>query len=238
MQSWPGEENYAVSTMNQCAKLYSCVFNQKRVDVRSGSKKKSPKTVKIKSRNASFANLLWIPQACVYWISRRIGRIFEGDVDSTASSCARNLLLSLGRFLMLQHRNWWKEWLNICSSSPFRRLTKAYWGGFVGGLQQLKHRILWAHLAFNGAPTHPSIYRASLSNANGVVCPCTQVLPLHRRLSLFIRWNPDLFFVGPFPNDVGYSRSCFPEKKSKKSDSIDYLCPSSYDGIGKMGRFN
>ena len=29
-----------------------------------------------------------------------------------------------------------------------------------------------------------------------------------------------------------------PEKKSKKSDSIDYLCPSSYDGIGKMARLN
>ena len=109
------------------------------------------------------------PRASACWISRRrIGSILDGDVDSTASSCARNLLPSLGRFLMLQHRNWWKEWLNICSSSPFRRLTKAYWGGFVGGLQQLKHRILWAHLAFNGAPTHPSIYRASLSNENGV----------------------------------------------------------------------
>ena len=130
--------------------------------------------MKIKSRNASFANLLWIPQACVDWISRRIGRIFEGDVDSTASSCARNLLPSLGRFLMLQHRNWWKEWLKcllfIAFRQAFRRLTKAYSGGFVGVLQQLKHRISWAHLAFNGTPTHPSIYRASLSNANGVVC--------------------------------------------------------------------
>ena len=55
---------------------------------------------------------------------------------------------------------------------------------------------------------------------------------------LVIRWNPDLFFVGPFPNDVGFSRSCFPEKKSKKSDSIDCLWPNSYDGIGKMARFN
>ena len=56
--------------------------------------------------------------------------------------------------------------------------------------------------------------------------------------SSVIRWNPDLFFVGPFPNDVGYSRSCFPEKKSKKSDLIDCLWPNSYDGIGKMERFN
>ena len=53
-------------------------------------------------------------------------------------------------------------------------------------LQQLKHRISWAHLAFNGTPTHPSIYRASLSNANGVVCPCAPVLPLHRGLSLVL----------------------------------------------------
>ena len=130
------------------------------------------------------------PRASASWISRRrIGSILDGDVDSTASSCARNLLPSLGRFLMLQHRNWWKEWLKcllfIAFRQAFRRLTKAYSGGFVGVLQQLKHRISWAHLAFNGTPTHPSIYRASLSNANGVVCPCTQVLPLHRRLSLF-----------------------------------------------------
>ena len=120
----------------------------------------------------------------------------------------------------------------------FRRLTKAYSGGFVGVLQQLKHRISWAHVAFNGTPTHPSIYRASLSNANGVVCAlvrkcCLFIVVCPFFFLLVIRWNPDLFFVGPFPNDVGYSRSCFPEKKSKKSDSIDYLCPSSYDGIGK-----
>ena len=132
MQSWPGEENYAVSTMNQCAKLYSCVFNQKEVDVRSGSKKKSPKTVKIKSRNASFANPSWIPRACGYWRSRRIGSIFEGDVDSTAPSCARNLLPSLGRFLMLQRRNRWKKWLKWLFCAASQRLSKAYSGGFVG----------------------------------------------------------------------------------------------------------
>ena len=125
------------------------------------------------------------PRACASWISRRrIGSILDGDVDSTASSCARNLLPSLGRFLMLQHRNWWKEWLECLLFIPFRqafrRLTKAYSGDFVGVLQQLKHRISWAHLAFNGTPTHPSIYRASLSNANGVVCA------LVRKCCLFI----------------------------------------------------
>ena len=130
MQSWPGEENYAVSTMNQCAKFYSCVFNQKRVDVRSGSKKKSPKTVEIKSRNASFAILPWIPRACGYWRSRRIGSISEGDVDSTAPSCARNLLPSLGRFLMLQRRNRWKKWLKWLFCAVLRRVSKALQGIF------------------------------------------------------------------------------------------------------------
>ena len=169
MQSWPGEENYAVSTMNQCAKFYSCVFNQKRVDVRSGSKKKSPKTVKIKSRNASFANPSWIPRACGYWRSRRIGSIFEGDVDSTAPSCARNLLPSLGRFLMLQRRNRWKKWLKWLCAPRLKGSPRHIQAASLAKFQQLKHHISWAHVAFNGAPTHPSIYRASLSNANDVL---------------------------------------------------------------------
>ena len=76
------------------------------------------------------------PRASACWISRRrIGSILDGDVDSTASSCARNLLPSLGRFLMLQHRNWWKEWLECLLFKPFRqafrRLTKAYSGGLL-----------------------------------------------------------------------------------------------------------
>ena len=169
MQSWPGEENYAVSTMNQCAKFYSCVFNQQRVDVRSGSKKKSPKTVKIKSRNASFANPSWIPRACGYWRSRRIGSIFEGDVDSTAPSCARNLLPSLGRFLMLQRRNRWKKWLKWLCAPRLKGSPRHIQAASLAKFQQLKHHISWAHVAFNGAPTHPSIYRASLSNANDVL---------------------------------------------------------------------
>ena len=48
----------------------------------------------------------------------------------------------------------------------------------------------------------------------------------------------DLMVFGPSPNDVGFSRSCFPEKNPKKSDLIDCLWPNSYDGIGKMERFN
>ena len=196
--------------------------------------------MKIKSRNASFANLLWIPQASVDWISRRIGRIFEGDVDSTASSCARNLLLSLGRFLMLQHRNWWKEWLKFLLFSLLDKLLEgsrrriqaaslaccSSWSivfhELMLPLTELRHippftEPVWATQMVSSVPLYASVASSSSS---------------------VIRWNPDLFFVGPFPNDVGYSRSCFPEKKSKKSDSIDYLCPSSYDGIGKMARLN
>jgi len=30
----------------------------------------------------------------------------------------------------------------------------------------------------------------------------------------------------------------FQKKNPKKSDLIDWLWPNSYDGIGKMGRFN
>ena len=48
---WPGEENYAVSHILKCQKLWSSVFNQKIVNVRRCWKKKSQKTVKIKSRN-------------------------------------------------------------------------------------------------------------------------------------------------------------------------------------------
>ena len=88
--------------------------------------------MKIRSRNASFANPSWIPRACGYWRSRRIGSIFEGDVDSTAPSCARNLLPSLGRFLMLQRRNRWKKWLKWLFCAASQRLSKAYSGGFVG----------------------------------------------------------------------------------------------------------
>ena len=56
--------------------------------------------------------------------------------------------------------------MTVCAAS--QRLSKAYSGGFVGGGGGVRGEVWGAHLAFNGAPTHPSIYRASLSNANGV----------------------------------------------------------------------
>jgi hypothetical protein len=48
---WPGEEKYAVSRVLGCENLWSILFNQKRINIKSHWKKKSLKTVKIESRN-------------------------------------------------------------------------------------------------------------------------------------------------------------------------------------------
>ena len=174
--------------------------------------------MKIKSRNASFAILPWIPRACGYWRSRRIGSISEGDVDSTAPSCARNLLPSLGRFLMLQRRNRWKKWLKWLFCAVLRRVSKA--------LQGIFRRLRWR---VSGAETSYFVSSCCLQRSSDtslhlpsqfkqckwcLAWPCPARPSKHLRLIVVYLPGERLFLLSLGPNDVVFPRSFFPKRKS------------------------